>query len=172
MNLCDEIPISPLLRATRHRRRRNFSQVQCLIEKTDVHPAPLFSFSVNDGEFNTPKEAFDSIYSSFYKGLFHFIPSKGGVHNIKCRVINSAYREIHQEVMKTITVRGMSIAVVLQNKFSSSTYCILSFRFLLAFQYRERNKSKGDSVNSFVMNRTFNEKPLKSITFYANNSEI
>ncbi|KAK3788512.1 hypothetical protein RRG08_030214 [Elysia crispata] len=105
MNLCDEIPISPLLRATRHRRRRNFSQVQCLIEKTDVHPAPLFSFSVNDGEFNTPKEAFDSIYSSFYKGLFHFIPSKGGVHNIKCRVINSAYREIHQEVMKTITVR-------------------------------------------------------------------
>ncbi|KAK3701512.1 hypothetical protein RRG08_049719 [Elysia crispata] len=107
INLCDEIPTYWVFGTTyiRGKGYSNIAYIKCSIKKADVLPVPLFSFSVNDDGFDDPITGIESYDRSSYERVYQFKLSKGGVYNIKCRVINSGYQEIQQEIMKTITVR-------------------------------------------------------------------
>ena len=101
----------PLSIATRDAGERSVNsdtlvKVTCQVSRTCVNPAPMFSFSVSGGEYDTPVEGI--------KERDYFVRRKevdfrtGGQHSIKCRVTNTILEHLQQEAETFVEVQGRS----------------------------------------------------------------
>ena len=78
--------------------------ISCQVPKFKVNPAPVFSFSVNGGEFDSPVIGEDT--GEYYQRQLGFVPPREGRHFIKCVVSNPVFSDLQQETHKPVWVQG------------------------------------------------------------------
>ena len=81
------------------------TEILCQVSKKEKNrEAPLFSYSMDGGEFNSPVVGEET--SAYYLRRVQFKPVRGGHHSVRCRVIDPVSGDLQQEVTQAVLVQG------------------------------------------------------------------